>query len=56
MLIVVAQLVLKLFDRYYLPYFPLWAGDEIFWLTSLAIYSIVESTIKLAGMTPIARF
>ena len=38
MLIVVAQLVLKLFDRYYLPYFSLRAGDETFWLTSLATY------------------
>ena len=36
-LIVVAQLMLKLYDRYYLPYFSLRAGDETFWLTSLTI-------------------
>jgi hypothetical protein len=37
-LVVFAQLMLKLYDRYYLPYFSSRAGDETFWLTSLATY------------------
>jgi len=38
-LMVVAQLTLKLFDRYYLTaYFPFRAGDETFWITSLTTY------------------
>lgn len=48
-LVVVAQLMLKLFDRYYLPYFPLRAGDETFWLTSLATYQ-TNSTIPVTTL------
>ncbi len=48
-LVVVAQFMLKLFDRYYLPYFPLRAGDETFWLTSLVTYQ-TNSTIPVTTL------
>ena len=48
-LVVFAQLMLKLYDRYYLPYFTLRAGDEIFWLTSLATYQ-TNATIPVTTL------
>lgn len=48
-LIVVAQLMLKLFDRYYLPHFPIRAGDENFWLTSVATYQ-TNNTIPVTTL------
>ena len=48
-LIVIAQLIVKLFDRYYLPYFPIRAGDENFWLASVATYQ-TNSTIPVTTL------